>query len=75
MDGHSRQACTGKMWGVEMAKIVFVEDAEQDAQEHEADTEAIVQLFKMAEQLSEAELERLARILSKFRPADMQPSP
>lgn len=72
MDCNEREARFGEVWSVGM-KIIFLD--EQDNQEHEADTEAIVQLFKMAEQLSEAELERLARILSKFRPADMQPSP
>lgn len=49
-----------------MAKIVFLEDGDQEEQEHEARAEDAAELFKLAERLSEAELERMARAIAKI---------
>lgn len=49
-----------------MAKIIFLDEAEQDSEEHEARAEDAAELFRIAEQLSEAQLEKVARAIAKI---------
>lgn len=49
-----------------MAKIIFLEEAERDSKEHEARGEDTKELFRLAERLSEAELERMASAINKM---------
>lgn len=49
-----------------MAKIVFLDDMQPEPQEHEASPQDAAELFRLAEQLSEAELERMARAVAKI---------
>lgn len=53
-------------------KMFFLD--EQDAQEHEAQPDEVFQLFGLADRLSEAELDKLAKIVDNFRPEAMNPS-
>lgn len=66
MDGDRREKSIGQSGGVKMAKIVFLDEAEQDAQEHETRPEDAQELFRLGEQLSDAELERIARAIAKI---------
>lgn len=49
-----------------MPKIVFLDETEQETQEHEARAEDAAELFRIAEQLSEAQLEKVARAIAKI---------
>lgn len=50
-----------------MAKIIFLDEtAEQESHEHEARAEDAVELFRLAEKLSEAELEKMAIAINKM---------
>lgn len=53
-------------------ELIFLD--EEDCGEYEAQPDEVSQLFGLADQLSEAELERLARIVSKFPPENLQHS-
>lgn len=55
-----------------MAKIIFVSDTEKDPQEHKAGWEDAQEIFRLAEQLSEAELKRMARVIAKIQPENQQ---
>lgn len=54
-------------------KIIFLD--EQDNQEHEAQPDEVNDLFKMADHLSDVELEKLKKVVDNFRPEAMQPGP
>lgn len=47
-----------------MAKIVFLD--EQEAQKHEASPQDTAELFKLAEQLSDTELGKMARAIARI---------
>lgn len=66
MDGHSRKARISESGGVAMAKIVFLDDAEQENHEHEARADDAAEIFRLAEQLSDSELERMAKAIAKI---------
>lgn len=54
-------------------KIIFSD--EKESSEHETNAADIAQLFKLADKLSESDLERLKKIVENFRPETVKPSP
>lgn len=55
-------------------KVVFFSD-EQESREHETEPDEIAQLFGLADELSEADLDKLKKIVENFRPETVKPSP
>ena len=56
-----------------MAKIIFLDnDGHQEPQEHEARAQDTAELFRLAETLSDTELERMARAISNFPSESLQ---
>lgn len=52
-------------------KVVFFDD-EHDSSEHEAQPDEVSQLFGLADELPEAELDRLKKIVENFKPETMK---
>lgn len=48
-------------------KVVFLENA-KDSKEHETSQPEAQEIFRLAERLSEAELEKLKKIVERFKP-------
>lgn len=53
-------------------KLVFVDTEDSQISEHVAEAEAISQLFDLADELPEAELDRLKKIVENFKPETMK---
>lgn len=52
-------------------KLIFVDEPES-ANEHEATQPEAQEIFRLAEKLSEKELERLAKVVANFRPENIK---